>query len=388
LLLLFTGSNLIRSKTLNDITYDLRVLQSHLDSILQRVEHNSLTLKRLQSFEMHLLGLNSLAEILEFILDECKSLFDLEVVSLYLFDPNGEIAECLGQISYEPHSRSGLLLIDNDGLFKRFFDFRLQPVLGLYHPEKYAPFFHGFSEPPSSVILVPLVRRGRYLGSLNLGSRKKDRFVKTMATDFIAHLGSVISVCLENTLNFETLRRTSFLDPLTGVNNRRFMEQRLVEELERSLRSQLPLSCLFLDIDFFKRINDSYGHQTGDYVLSSVASAIKKHLRNSDVLSRYGGEEFVVLLPEADARIAGEIGERIRDCVAALVLDYAESKIPVTLSVGVATFDAGRAQQSPISALAAQLLHAADTALYRAKHDGRNRVVNAGDISCEQVCTV
>jgi len=388
LLLVFTGSNLIRSKTLNDITYDLRVLQSHLDSILQRVEHNSLTLKRLQSFEMHLLGLNSLAEILEFILDECKSLFDLEVVSLYLFDPNGEIAECLSQNSYESHARSGLLLVDNDGLFKRFFDFRLQPVLGLYHPEKYAPFFHGFSEPPSSVILVPLVRRGRYLGSLNLGSRKKDRFVKTMATDFIAHLGSVISVCLENTLNFETLRRTSFLDPLTGVNNRRFMEQRLVEELERSLRSQQPLSCLFLDIDFFKRINDSYGHQTGDYVLSSVACAIKKHLRNSDVLSRYGGEEFVVLLPEADARIAGEIGERIRDCIASLMLDYADSTISVTLSVGAATFDASRTQQASISALAAQLLHAADTALYRAKRDGRNRVVNAGDISGEQVCTV
>ena len=363
-----------------DITVDLCVLQSHLDGMLDRVQHNSLTLKRLQAFEMRLLGLTSLTEMIEFILGETKELFDLDVVSLCLLDAKDEISTHLSDANCHYQSRVGLQIIKSERLFKTHFDFSDRPLLGLFHAEKYAEFFDAGSQCPSSVILAPLMRRGKYLGSLNFGSYRSDRFIRNMATDFIEHLASVLSVCLENTLNFETMRRTSLIDPLTGVNNRRFLEQRVEEETDRSLRSRKPLSCLFLDIDFFKSINDNFGHQAGDHVLSQVAASIKKQMRSNDVLSRYGGEEFVALLSESDDTIVGEIAERIRCSIAILSIQYNGQSIPVTISIGAATFDPNRIGQNSTSSNVEKLIRAADSALYEAKRDGRNRVKNIGVI--------
>jgi len=362
-----------------DITTELCVLQSHLDGMLDRVHHNSLTLKRLQAFEMRLLGLTALTEMIEFILGETKDLFDLDLVSLCLFDPKDEIVAHLASDHYPHQSRAGLLIVKDEDLFKNYFHFSDRPLLGMFNAEKYARFFDVESQCPSSVILAPLVRRGKYLGSLNLGSYCSNRFIRNMATDFIDHLASVLSVCLENTLNFETLRRTSLIDPLTGVNNRRFLEQRIEEEIDRSLRTRQSLSCLFLDIDYFKRINDTFGHQAGDHVLALVACTIKKHLRSNDVLSRYGGEEFVALLSESDNIRATEIAERIRKAIALLPFEHQEAKIAVTLSIGAATFQP-TAAKSPTSEVAQRLIQAADTALYQAKFNGRNRVEEGGVI--------
>jgi diguanylate cyclase (GGDEF)-like protein len=361
-----------------DITTELYVLESYLDGMLDRVQHNSLTLKRLQSFEMRLLGLDTLAEIIEYILSEAKQLFALDIVSLCLQDAKDEIADYLTSDHYPYETREGLLLTKDDSVFKRVFDFNQRPLLGIYKAEIYSPFFPTESQSPSSVILAPLIRQGKYLGSLNLGSYRSDRFIRSMATDFIEHLASVMSVCLENTLIIETIRRTSLIDPLTGVNNRRFLEQRIEEELARCMRTRLPLSCLFLDIDFFKRINDNFGHQAGDHVLALVAASIKKQLRNNDVLSRFGGEEFVVLLAESDEKNAGEIAERIRSNIAALVIEFNGQAMPVTISIGTATFEPCQASTSPVLVKANALIQSADAALYEAKREGRNRVKNSG----------
>lgn len=361
-----------------DITTELFVLESHLDGILDRVQHNSLTLKRLQSFEMRLLGLGSLAEMIEYILSETKELFALDIVSLYLHDAKGEMVTYLSNDHYPYKTREGLLFAQDDGLFKSTFDFNQRPVLGIYHAENYALFFPAESKKPSSVILAPLIRQGKYLGSLNLGSYRSDRFLRNMATDFIQHLASVLSVCLENTLNIETMRRTSLIDPLTGVNNRRFLEQRIEEELGRSMRTRLPLSCLFLDIDFFKCINDNFGHQAGDHVLALVAASIKNQLRNNDVLSRYGGEEFVALLSESDENSAEEIAERIRCRIAALAIEFKGQSMPVTISIGTATFDPSLTGIKSVLEKANDLIQSADAALYEAKREGRNRVKNSG----------
>jgi len=361
-----------------DITTELYVLESYLDGMLDRVQHNSLTLKRLQSFEMRLLGLDTLAEMIEYILSETKQLFALDIVSLCLQDAKDEIANYLTSDRYPYETREGLLLTKDDSAFKRVFDFNQRPLLGIYNAEIYSPFFPTESQSPSSVILAPLIRQGKYLGSLNLGSYRSDRFIRSMATDFIEHLASVMSVCLENTLIIETIRRTSLIDPLTGVNNRRFLEQRIEEELARCMRTRLPLSCLFLDIDFFKRINDNFGHQAGDHVLALVAASIKKQLRNNDVLSRFGGEEFVVLLAESDEKSAGEIAERIRSIIATLAIEFNGQSMPVTISIGTSTFDPCQASTSPVLVKANALIQSADAALYEAKREGRNRVKNSG----------
>lgn len=366
-----------------DISFDLGILESHLDGMLDRAHRNSATLKLLQRFEMRLLSLNSLAEMIEFILEDSRSLLDLDIISLCLVDPQSEIAKYLEFDNYDYRGRESLFLIGEEQLLLKQFSQPVIPFLGSYSADKCERFFPNQRPKPSSVVIAPLMRRGKCIGSLNLGSLQANRFTQSMATDFIQHMASVIGICLENNINFETMRRTSLVDPLTGVNNRRFLEQRIVEELDRSQRNREPLSCLFLDIDFFKRINDGHGHQAGDYVLAQVAGAIKKQLRNNDVLSRYGGEEFVALMSQSDMKNADEIAERIRANIAGLTLEFRQTLIPVTISIGVATFQPGRRLNKPKAEIAAALIQAADAALYEAKRQGRNRVENSGLLAME-----
>jgi len=198
---------------------------------------------------------------------------------------------------------------------------------------------------------------------------------------------SVVSVCLENNLNFEMMRRTSLVDTLTGVNNRRFLEQRIGEELDRSQRDKESLACLFLDIDHFKQVNDNYGHQAGDYILTQVASVIKKMLRNNDVLARYGGEEFVALLSNIDQNRALDIAERIRESIKQLTLTFDEQIINVTISIGLSIYLPSYSPKLGAIELSEQLIHSADSALYQAKNSGRDQVVVGSQVldSSEQM---
>ena len=365
----------------NDLNTDLVVLQSHLEGMLERVKQNSVSLHKFQTFEMRLLSLNSLAEMIDHILEDAKHYFDLDIVSLCLVDENGEIGKFLLEEGYEIGSKKGLIFLDNKHLLLSTFSRAVNPYVGAYKHVMCADFFAKFDKKPASVAITPLNRRGRYLGTLNLGSFQADRFSDRMATDFIEHLVSIVSVCLENNINFETIRRTSFIDSLTGVNNRRFFEQRIGEELERCRRNSDPISCLFLDIDFFKRVNDNQGHQAGDKVLCAVATAIKTQLRSNDVLARYGGEEFVALLSNIGEMMALEIAERIRKNIQKLIIKLDEGSISVTISIGSSTYFLDPTT-APIDAdISSRLISQADTALYKAKRNGRNRVENGGVIS-------
>ncbi|MGR9037667.1 MAG: diguanylate cyclase, partial [Gammaproteobacteria bacterium] len=318
-----------------DLDTKLLVLQSHLDGMLSCIKRNSITLKKFQQFEMRLLQLDSLSEIIDHILYDAKNYFDLDVIGLCLVDELGEIAELLEAEGKNAKFREGLVLLQDKSPLQSIFGNAMRPYLGSYKPHAFANFFPVTHIDISSVALTPFNRRGKYLGSLNIGSHQADRFSSTMATDFVAHLGSIASVCLENILNFENIKRTSHVDILTGVNNRRFFEQRIVEELDRCQRNAEPISCLFLDIDHFKRINDKYGHQAGDLVLSLTAKAIKTQLRNNDVLARYGGEEFVALLSNINNSKAIEIAERIRKSIEALSIRFNDDLVKVTVSIGL-----------------------------------------------------
>lgn len=358
----------------DDITTDLSTLQSHLDGMLDRVQQNGLTLKRFQEFEMRLLNLNSLAEMVDQLLEDAKSFFNLDVISFCLIDEDGEIKTFLNEDGYETEKIQGLIFLQDKALLKSTFGFSTQPFLGTYRHSNCAAFFPNMERRPSSVAVIPLSRRGKYLGSLNLGSYTPNRFINDMATDFIEHMVSVVSICLENNLNFELMRRSSLMDTLTGVNNRRFLEQRIVEEVNRSHRYQEPLSCLFLDIDYFKKVNDTYGHQAGDYVLTLIAGVIKKQLRNNDVLARYGGEEFVALLSNSHETMAYDIAERIRTRIRDLALNFNEHDFNVTISIGLSTYQPNELNSITASQVSEKLIHSADTALYFAKHHGRNKV--------------
>ncbi len=168
------------------------------------------------------------------------------------------------------------------------------------------------------------------------------------------------------------LERENAIDHLTSLYNRRFFERRLAEEFAHARRHGLPLALLVLDVDHFKRINDTHGHAAGDAVLRDLAARLLGAVRAYDVVARYGGEEFAVIAPSTRRADALRLAERLREVVAAQPLALrddtgAESRIGYTTSVGVAELDASMGD-------AAALFAAADAALYRAKRDGRNRV--------------
>lgn len=165
------------------------------------------------------------------------------------------------------------------------------------------------------------------------------------------------------------LSQMASTDPLTGIKNRRRFGEDLEHHAALMARHGRPLSLLLLDVDHFKDYNDDFGHPAGDDVLRRLAEVLRLELRESDVLSRYGGEEFAVLLPATDAEAAREVAERLRVVVAEMRMP----RRPVTISIGIATAEAGRVCEPT------QLVEAADAALYRAKRAGRDRVVHAAD---------
>jgi diguanylate cyclase (GGDEF)-like protein len=157
---------------------------------------------------------------------------------------------------------------------------------------------------------------------------------------------------------------SSLIDPLTGVGNRRRLEQALVTEISRASRTGTRLCAIMADLDHFKRVNDTYGHVAGDRVLTAFGDLLRRHTRAIDIVARFGGEEFVVLLPNTDLQNAIAIADRIRESLAACAIESLPN--PVTASFGVAEM----APDEPGSGL----LRRADAALYEAKHSGRNRV--------------
>ena len=171
------------------------------------------------------------------------------------------------------------------------------------------------------------------------------------------------------------LERDVILDPLTGIYNRRYLDARLVEEVARSKRSGSSLSTVMIDIDHFKSVNDTFGHQIGDTVIRKTAELIMSTCRANDTVARYGGEEIIVLAPDTTNGDAVELAERIRSIIAQSPSLVENQPVAVTVSTGVASLEAGETGPS--------LVQRADSALYRAKQQGRNRVcVAKHDANC------
>ncbi|MBI4238494.1 MAG: GGDEF domain-containing protein [Deltaproteobacteria bacterium] len=175
----------------------------------------------------------------------------------------------------------------------------------------------------------------------------------------------------ENVFHKE-LYKMAVTDPVTTLYNKRYFLERLKEEFSHARRTTAPLAMLMIDIDFFKRVNDTHGHLAGDMVLHQVAQTLKGIVRTEDLLCRYGGEEFSVLLRDADTASAAPLAERMRAQVAAGRYTFEGTTIPVTISLGVAAMTPQHPMPDPDA-----LVHSADQALYASKQAGRNRVTVA-----------
>ncbi len=165
----------------------------------------------------------------------------------------------------------------------------------------------------------------------------------------------------------QELREQAIRDPLTGLYNRRYLNETLPREIVRAARINLPLSVLVSDIDHFKILNDTHGHQTGDKFLVEIANLIKKYARASDIVCRYGGEEFLLVLPETTVEAAAKRAEELRQQCAKLIIQHDGMELSTTISFGVATYP-NHGQE------AEEIIIKADKAMYKSKHNGRNRV--------------
>jgi diguanylate cyclase (GGDEF)-like protein len=172
---------------------------------------------------------------------------------------------------------------------------------------------------------------------------------------------------IENAYHEEIYRLTT-IDGLTQVYNKRYFVETLEREIGRAQRYRRDLSLIMFDIDHFKKINDSYGHLAGDHVLKQLASVIKSRIRREDILSRYGGEEFAIVLPEIDAYNAVQFAEKVRRLIEKATFKFEGTRIPVTVSIGVASLTPELQQPE-------DFVRVADAKLYEAKSQGRNRVV-------------
>lgn len=354
-------------------------VKRQIATLLDGAKRNEQIYRRFQELEFELLGADSARDMLQTLLNRAKALLNLEVITLALFDPD-EVAK--GVLLYENatiEETAGLVLIEEYKDLTHIYGRYLKPLFGSLYSQDFELLFAGHQRRHGSVVLLPLVRHGCLIGSLNFGSYNPRRFVRGLGTEFLERLAGIVAICIENAVNLGRLRQLSLTDVLTGAHNRRSFELRLHEELARAEREDLPTSCLFLDIDFFKRINDEYGHRIGDRVLKETAGVIRLKLRNSDFLARYGGEEFILLLPNTDKQQATAIADRIKETVASKKFYSSEqSCFSVTISIGVATIYGTHLRPEIIPESAEGLVKAADAALYQAKAEGRNRVVSAG----------
>lgn len=361
-----------------------RLLKQRLTDLMAEARNNEHKLRRFQALELKLVSLNTLREMIEAIILPDPSTVHWDEVSLLLFDPEYEVKRILDDEGVDFAAMPELVFATNLKEMHELYNASLFPLLGGYRAGKHSRLFAHARKKPASIALLPLVRYGRLIGSLNIGSYDANRFVHGVRTDFLEHFVAVVAICVENGINLERLRRQGLTDTLTSINNRRFFDQRMREEVESAGRSGKPLSCMLLDVDHFKKVNDTYGHQVGDLVLREVAALIRTQLRGSDVLSRYGGEEFSTLLANTGGEEAVEVAERIRRSIAEHIFKTDEfPPFNVTISIGVATMKCDA--NSKLEARAGHnLIGQADKVLYDAKAGGRNRVTSAGSFCLVQ----
>jgi two-component system cell cycle response regulator len=352
----------------------LDAAQRRLDELTDEVARNDDKMRRTQQRELDLLQAGDLDSLLTVLVGGLRASYGLEYVSIVICDPGHDIRHLLIAAGKPPESYANILITESlTGLAPQYIALHT-PWLG-----SFAACDHQIICPNAdglkSIAMIPLKHRGKLLGSINLCSRDASRFTRDHASDFLEHLGVIASFCIENAVNRARLLRSGFTDVLTGWNNRRYLSVRLGEELARARRDRTGIVCLMLDVDYFKQVNDTWGHPAGDAVLREIAQRIEAQVRASDVAARYGGEEFVVLLPNTLVESAMLLAERIRNAISITPFELPNGKtVTVTVSIGISEVHPGPDDED-LKTLGDSLVARADVALYAAKSAGRDRVI-------------
>lgn len=352
-------------------------LRKKLDLLLQQARRNEQTQTSFDDFTLSVVAAQGPQELFELLLNKQKQ-FRIDEIRLCLVDRFHEVERLLTE-SYQ-NSYQGLSFIDTETCKLLISDIPDRPVLGTRILAKY-DWLIGFEESNKyqSAALLPLKRGDEIIGIQLLLSKNPERYNRNDGTTFLRKLAAMIAISIENCINRQRTLELGYQDGLTNAYNRRYFDERLKHEIDRCIRNKRDLVCLFIDIDFFKKINDNYGHQVGDAVLVRIVALMREQVRSSDIVARYGGEEFAIILPDTGIQIAHEVAERIRSQVEQQKLNINEQPLGTTVSIGLASLsqlkyqaDINNSEQLHLDKM---LLGKADEALYQAKQTGRNQVV-------------
>lgn len=357
-----------------------RKLKRQLDSLLRRARTNEQKQELFDSFGFEMISSSTPAQLRDYVLFQLQARFQLQDVVMTLIDFDSDIEKLFYGHDTDAKKlyESKLFILDIEIDEKKISSLKKYPVLGPGVLMQYDWMHAGLNDIDKcqSSAILPLIRNHKLIGSLLLLSRDINRYQSGIGTAFLQKLSAMTAVAIENCLNQQRIKEIGYQDPLTQAYNRRYFDLRFYDEIERSLRQSENLACMFLDVDFFKKVNDTYGHHIGDLVLTQLVTLIKEQVRACDIVARYGGEEFVVVLPATDDEGAFDIAERLRKVVETDErLTCGQGGLNVTVSIGLAllaNLDEENLKSKEIGGL---LVQHADHALYQAKSSGRNQVI-------------
>ncbi len=357
-------------------------LRLRLDRLLSEARRNEQTQSSFDEFTLDVVAAQCPEELFYLLLEEQKK-FRIDEIKLCLIDRYHEVERLLTE-NYQKQYND-LSFIDTETCKLLVSDIPNRPILGTRILRKYDWLIKtNDTNQYQSAALLPLKRGEEIIGVQLLLSKDIDRYNRNDGTTFFQRLSAMIAISIENCIYRQRTLELGYQDGLTNAYNRRYFDERLKDEIDRCVRNKTDLVCLFIDIDFFKKVNDEHGHQVGDAVLVRLVTLMREQVRSSDIVTRYGGEEFAIILPDTGIQLAYEVAERIRSEVEKQQLVFNDTALSITVSIGLASLSQVRfqikAKESEQTGevtkdLDKLLLKKADEALYQAKQTGRNQVV-------------
>jgi len=330
------------------------------NEILENITINEEIAKKLFEIEVSILSIGDFKDLFEKLLLLIEEKFGIPHVWISIIRENA-ISHLLEALESSKLLKERLNIVERAVFLNLVKDKKTPMLVNAYLRPFYRLLPKNEKYFAKSLAIVPLILDGEVIGSLNLGDFSGFRFQPNMDTFFLSQISVKISICLSNVTAREKLNYLATRDALTGLFNRREMENLLERELSRATRYGTPLSLLFIDCDDFKMVNDSYGHSCGDALLQHIADQIIGIIRRDDIAFRPGGDEFVIVLPNQTLNEAMKVSERLHSFFNNNPLKYQDLIVPVSFSWGIAS------TEDPEIRTPAALLNKADKRLYEAK---------------------
>ncbi len=333
----------------------------NINELIERLRENEEITRKFHEIETQILTITNFRDLFETLLTQIIDKFKVSYAWISMIK-NSDVSSFIQSLESSDTLRGRLNIIDRDSFLKHA-GTGMKPLLINNHIRSYTNLIPKNQKkiPIKSMAIAPISLHGEVIGSLNQADISQKRFQPGIDTSRLEQLAVKVSLCLSNVFAHEKLKYLAYHDPLTGLLNRRVMESILKREFNRSNRYESVLSVVFLDIDDFKTVNDSYGHDRGDDLLKYVAINLLEMSRESDVVARFAGDEFVFILPETSTKSAEKLMGRLKKTLQDDPLRFGDISIPVSISFGVASTEDREIKEWRF------LLRKADKKLYQAK---------------------